>query len=184
MPVVVTDNNGNPVRFEFYMVQELLRKDFTENPLEFFNFLIRFKIDSDYVFLCESNKKVGCPEIFSFRTLICEFFYQAINCFDMVESYTIHCKNNICQTDIVIGHQPGKLDDQNFPAMCLIRTKFGEYIFNYQQIYEIYISNKINDPDYETINSLIILLCMTGSEPKVTTSYVIRKDIISTTTKF
>lgn len=191
MVVLITDENGNAVRFEFRMVRELLRQEFLNNPLEFFNFLGRFKIQEDLVILCDgviTNKPgIQCSQVSDavcFRTMICEYIYRGINCFDLVDSYTIHCKNNICKTDIIIGHQPGKFDDQNMPAMLTLQSEFGEYHFNYDHIYEIYIANRIKDPDFDSINALVILLYMTGEEPKVSISYTIRKDIISTATKF
>jgi hypothetical protein len=190
MPIIMNDD-GNYINFDFRLVEQLLRKQWLEDPLEFFNFLIRFKTNDDLLVLCDGviNNKPGvkCSQVsdaVAFRTMICELFYRAINYFDIVETYTIHCKNNVCETNIVIGHQPGKLDDQNMPAMASLRTQWGEYILNYEQIYLLYIANRIKDPDFETINSFMILLFMTGNEPRVRTSYTIRKDIIATTTKF
>jgi hypothetical protein len=189
MPIILNDENEY-VKFDIVLVVELMRKQFLEDPMEFFNFLMRFKTDDNLVVLCDSvNCKPGinCSSVSDavcFRTMICEYFYRAINCFDLVERYTIHCKNNICETEIVIGHQPGKFDDNNMPAMTVIKSPWGEYIFNYQQIYDIYVANRIQNPNFDTINSLMILLLMTGDEPSVKTTYTIRKDIISTATKF
>ena len=53
------------------------------------------------------------------------------------------------------------------------------FTLNYQLIYDLYVSNKVRDPDFELVNNIIILLIMNGDEPKVKTSYVLRKDIIN-----
>ena len=179
--VTINCETDEYIKFEFALVQELLRKKFSSEPLEFFKFLTRFETDGGFV-ICDAlplGNNASSYGMITFRTFICELFYHAINCFDWVSSYTIHCKNNACETKIVIGHDEGNLDDCNFPVMAKIVSDWGEFTLNYQLIYDLYVSNKVRDPDFELVNNIMILLIMNGDEPKVKTSYVLRKDIIN-----
>ena len=177
--IIIPSDEGEYVRFEFALAQELLRQKFLTDPLEFFKFLVRFKLNDDIIICDALSVGYGHYGMITFRTMICELFYHAINCFEWVSSYTIHCKNNNCEARIIIGHDEGNLDDCNLPVMAKIVSDWGEYTLNYQFIYDLYISNKVKDPDFELINTIMVLLIMNGNEPKITTSYTLRKDIIN-----
>lgn len=178
--ITINCESGDYAKFEFALVQELLRQKFTREPLEFFKFLARFETGEGVV-ICDSLPQGNAASygMITFRTIICELFHHAINCFDWISSYTIHCKNNACEAKIIIGHDEGKLDDCNFPVMAKIVSDWGEFTLNYQFIYDLYVSNKVRDPDFELINNIMILLIMNGDEPKIKTSYTLRKDIIN-----
>jgi len=177
--ISISCESGEYVKFEFALVQELLRKKFSSDPLEFFRFLVRFEISKDIIICDALPVGYGHYGMITFRTMICELFHHAINCFDWISSYTIHCKNNACEARIIIGHDEGNLDDCNFPVMAKIVSDWGEFTLNYQLIYDLYVSNKVRDPDFEVINTIMILLIMNGDEPKIKTSFVLRKDIIN-----
>ncbi len=182
MPVVFEAENGELVSYNFAYVHELLRKQFIDDPLEFFVFLNRFKPTKYCIqtFTCEPSQE----NYICFRTMFCELFYNAVNSFDVVDSYTITCKNNVVETSVIIGHQKGVLDDWNMPAMAIVKTSWGEsWELNYFQIHDLYMANKARSPEYEYVNTLMAILYMNGDEPTIKTSYTIRKDNIKTITK-
>ena len=161
------------------MIIELLKQRYITDPIEYFVFLKSYKPTiSPYCIIADtntvSNRDSICDnekyDTISFRTCICELFYQAINSFPMIMEYTIECSNNTT-TSYVIIKAFDELDDRNERGLCKVSHKYDSFMLNKLDIYNIYISNKICDPDYDTINSLMVALHMGGDNPKIKTSF-------------
>ena len=103
--------------------------------------------------------------------------------FPEICEYTIETKNNVNKSILIIGVSD-ELDDQNEKSMCKVVTDFDTYVLNKFEIYTLYSGNKVNNPDYDTINALVISLQMGGEMPKITTSYKINPVFVKNATKF
>jgi len=161
------------------MITELLKQRYTTDPLEYFTFLNTFRPAlNPYAIIGDassiSETRVICDptkyDMVSFRTCICELFYHAINSFPMVMEYTIECTNDTT-TSYLILKAFEELDDRYERGLCKVSHKFDSFMLNKFDIYNIYISNKVCDPDYDLINSLVIALHMGGSNPTIKTSF-------------
>jgi hypothetical protein len=86
--------------------------------------------------------------------------------------YTIECTNDTT-TSYVTLKAFDELDDTNERGLCKVSHKYDTFMLNKFDIYNIYVSNKVEDPDYDTINSLVVALHMGGSNPSIKTSFKI-----------
>jgi hypothetical protein len=163
------------------MMTALLKQKCLVDPIEYFIFLGSYKPPvNPYFIIGDSNtisdKDVICSnekyDTVSFRTCICELFYHAINSFPMIMEYTIECTNDMT-TSYVTLKAFDELDDTNERGLCKVSHKYDTFMLNKFDIYNIYVSNKVEDPDYDTINSLVVALHMGGSNPSIKTSFKI-----------
>ena len=185
------DNNPSKNKVKIKYVTELLKQRYTDDPLEYFKFLKCHAEDRPDYYICDTSgltfgnnvKSIDSYEVLSFRTYICELFYRAIRMFPEICEYTIETKNNVNKSILIIGVSD-ELDDQNEKSMCKVVTDFDTYVLNKFEIYTLYSGNKVNNPDYDTINALVISLQMGGEMPKITTSYKINPVFVKNATKF
>ena len=163
------------------MVTELLKQKYTLDPIEYFMFLNSYKPPLNPYFMIGdanaiSDRRAICDnakyDMVSFRTCICELFYHAVNSFPMVMEYTIECSNSMTDSSIILKAFD-QLDDRHERGLCKITNKYDSFMLNKYDIYNIFVSNKVNDPDYDTINSLMIALHMGGTNPTIKTSFKI-----------
>ena len=113
-------------------------------------------------------------DILSFRIMLCELIYNAINLFPSIYEYTITCIGNNTAT-MKIGYFD-VLDDNAEPAVITITNPLGNYKLNKVNVYQLYRHNRDPDIDMETINSVSVLMLMDGSIPIIKTSYKSKSD--------
>ena len=104
----------------------------------------------------------------SFRTMICEMIYQAVNLFPEIEEYTIICNSTSTGTNTTL--QLG-----TYPDNIVAKLSNGEHYCDISKIdiVKIYSANRIPTPDNDKINNIIQILYHTGlSEPVISTSMI------------
>ena len=174
------DNNINKIKLNFFC--ETFKNLFTTNPEQFFLFL-RTHVDDGIhnevipvdVNVIRSNITY---ELIAFRTYICELIYNAVQLFPEISEYTIECSNNITNSKLILGTFTD-IDDTDMPCCCKIITTYDTFVLNKVALYNIFIANKIHNPDYSVTNGLIMILTMSGWIPIVKTSYKMNKSMIS-----
>jgi hypothetical protein len=169
------------------MITELLKQRYITDPIEYFTFLSSYQpAIHPYCIIgdCTDDSKtraISDPfkhDVLSFRICICELFYHAINSFPMITEYTIECSNDMTTSYIILkAFDTNELDDRNERGLCRVSNKFDTFMLNKFDIYNIYVSNKVCDPDYDVINSLAIALHMGGSNPSIKTSFKINPNV-------
>ena len=144
----------------------------TEYAYDFIEVLSKFKQvnESDYfVDQCVNKKQ------FVFKSMISELFYQAIQSIpSIITHYTISCTNDKGKSEIQIGVF-NDLDDQGEISIAKIITPECMLILNKEAVHNLYIANKTKYYDYEIVNTIITLLYMGGSEPKIRTGFICAK---------
>ena len=111
-------------------------------------------------------------DLVSLRIMICELFYNAVKLFPDISEYTITCKNEITTTDIVIGKLTCK-DEENECSYCYLGNDITTYIMNKEEVFYMYTANRVFEPNYDFINTVIGLIVLNGKYfPKITTSFI------------
>ena len=105
-------------------------------------------------------------DVLSFRILICELIYNAINLFPDIYEYTITCNRSTMK----IGYFD-VLDDNGEPTVITITNPMGNYKLNKVNVYQLYRHNRDPDIDMETINAVSVLMILDGNIPMIKTSY-------------
>ena len=121
------------------------------------------------------------------RTYICELVYNAVRSFPDVSEYTITCNNtNLSKCYIIFGYFENEPDENNEPGLCKIITDYGSYMLSKEDIYALYVSNKIIEPDYDMVNSLMISLFIGGLNERtvLSVSYVTNKKMKGNSKKY
>jgi len=184
----VLDGNNSKNKQKLLMVTGFLKQTFITNPEEYFIFLRSFQSDINVicdVSLISIKGSITSNEahaVISFRIYICELVYNAVNSFPHICEYTISCKNDINNAQLIFGYF-SDLDDQNEPGMCKLINSYDTYILNKFDIYTLFVGNRIANPDYDVINALVVALHMGGSDPVVKIEYKINPKIIKTALK-
>ena len=165
------------------MITEVLKQRYITDPIEYFTFLSSYQpLIHPYCMIGDScvnpnTRVISDPykyDVISFRTCICELFYHAVNSFPMITEYTIECSNDMTTSRVTLkAFDIHELDDRNERGLCRVTNKYDTFILNKFDIYNIYVSNKVCDPDYDIINSFVIALHMGGSIPSIKTSFKI-----------
>ena len=126
---------------------------------------------------------IKCPTTTSyltFKNLICELFYQAVNSIPhLITEYTITCTNNKGVSKLIIGILDD-VDDDGEISVAKIVTKDTEFILNKYDVNQIYIANRTKNSDEDVITSIMVLLYNCGHEPIIKTSFVSNFDKSST----
>ena len=168
---------------EWMMMNELMKQKFTEQPLQFFEFLKRYGEEASQGIKCVSDinnktlyniKHLEYYDIITFRIFICELFFNAIYSFPLVSEYKIICTNNITESIIHFKHFD-ELDDQNEPCLIKVTTSFNSFALNKKDIIEIFLANRTKEPNFDVINSIVLCMNMGGHDPIVKTEYTINK---------
>jgi hypothetical protein len=112
---------------------------------------------------------------FSFRCIISELFYQAVNSIpEIITHYTISCKSKEGTSELQIGIFDD-LDDEGEISVAKIVSPKCMLILNKEAVHNLYVANKTNYFDYETVNTIISLLYMGEDEPTIKTWYISSK---------
>jgi len=122
-------------------------------------------------------------DMISFRTEICEIFHQCIKYFPEICEYTIKCVNENGPKYLKIGYFD-EIDEVGKKCLAKLITPDNFIPLSKQDIYELYVANKVADCNTNAVNGLVSLLHGEGSLPKITTSYKLNKKMIKTTSKF
>lgn len=108
----------------------------------------------------------------SFKKIVCELFYQAINSMphDIIE-YTITFKNTTATNHIIIGILDD-YDEDNEIAVAKIINQYGCSVpFNKSYVQNLYLANRANFYDEALVDTILHALYLYGEEPSITTSY-------------
>ena len=125
-------------------------------------------------------KSAEAKRYLTFKNMICELFYQAINNIPhLIKQYTITCTNNKGVTKLIIGVLED-FDDDGEISVAKIVTKDTEFILNKYDVNQIYIANRTRNGDEDVITSIMVLLYNIGHEPIIKTSFVANFDKNST----
>jgi hypothetical protein len=135
--------------------------EYTDNQYanDFLVLISRFK-HTDPVDLIEVSDKnsISCPEyqnFLSFKTMICEMVFRAINNFpNIIKEYTIKCTNNKGTCLIKIGISD-HLDNEGELSVLTLITPFKTYYLNKTDVNTICISNRSNYYNKLTIYEFI-----------------------------
>ena len=106
-------------------------------------------------------------DILSFKIMLCEIIYNAINLFPDIYEYTISCIGTH-QSTITIGFL-NDLDDNGEPAIMKIKNHHGTHIINKEEVFQLYRYNR--DPDIEMTNTISLIMRLGGNIPIIKTSY-------------
>jgi intein-encoded DNA endonuclease-like protein len=127
-------------------------------------------------------KSCEAQRYLTFKHMICELFYQAINNMPhLIKQYTITCTNNKGVSKLIIGILD-ELDDDGEISVAKIVTKNTEFILNKYDVNQIYIANRTRNSDEDVITSIMVLLYNLGHEPIVKTSFI--PNVNKSSTKF
>lgn len=168
-------------------------ENFEENPHAYFHYLKTCKqgngqhliSEININCLCDSIKAKRYYDMFSFKMFVCELIYNAINLFPDIYEYTMKFRNENGITYIRLGSF-SELSDDGFDCMAKIVSIDSEdiYSLNRNDIKSLYCNNRNSDIDNELINTLIVIICMGGRIPSVTTSFKINKNEMKNKLKF
>jgi hypothetical protein len=119
----------------------------------------------------------GYYNYLSFKTLICELFFRAINTFNqgLIREYTITCTNNKGVVKVVIGVSDD-LDNQGEISIAKIITPTTIVNMNKDDVNAVYTANRTNYYNQIIVNEFITMLYgMDGDEPLISTSSISTK---------
>ena len=124
-------------------------------------------------------------DLMSFKTYVCELVYNGINLFPDICEYTIISKNEIGTSSLKFSVYNEIMDDCH-PCMGRFTSYELEevYSLNLNNIANFYCNNRHVDVDVDVINALITLMYMSGSLPKLSTSYKINPCYLKKTLNF
>jgi hypothetical protein len=150
-----------------------------ENPYAYFHFLKytkgnlpRFDYDLHVTNTIQCRERV---EFITFRKFICELIYNAINFFPEICEYTITCKNESGISTLCFAVFEEMSDDDHFCLGKFVSTDIDMYLLNLNEIKQLYMNNRNKDTDPFIVETLLMLMCMGGSIPTVTTSFKINE---------
>ena len=127
-------------------------------------------------------KSAEAKRYLTFKSLICELFYQAVNNIPhVIKEYTITCTNNKGTNKLIIGVLDD-LDDDGEISVAKVVTKDTEFILNKYDVNQIYIANRTKNSDEDVITSIMVLLYNCGHEPIIKTSFV--ANLVKNSTKY
>lgn len=174
----------------FYMLQVLSRdniefreelyRDFRisrEYALAFIHFLKKYNKLGEYNEYHEPYdhtkiKSIDSRRYLTFKKLVCELFFNAINYLGTdISEYTITFKNSVSTKHIIIGLS-NICDDEGELCVARIITKEGcIYPLNKSHVQNLYAANKHNFHNKLVVDTFLKILFMVGEEPSITTSY-------------
>jgi hypothetical protein len=102
----------------------------------------------------------------SFRILICELIYKAVNMFPEIEEYNITCTSGKSVSIIQLG---------TYPNNVVARLSMGDCFCDILKtdIIKIYMANRIPDPNNDRLDTIMQILYYSGKyEPSISTSMV------------
>ena len=154
-----------------------------EYAYDFLSFLSKFKKSNNHlvdIFEQKEEKCIKSPDFLNystFKALVCELFYNAINSIpDIITEYTINFVNDKGQNQIIIGVLDD-IDDEGEISVAKVITPNTIFIMNKIHVNNFYIANKTQFYDHEIVDSVFALLYNDGYEPFITTNYKVNKTL-------
>jgi len=149
-----------------------------ENPYGYFEYLKICKRNSGFQLLSEVNvnniwnaKDLHYYDIMIFKTFICELIYNAINLFPTISEYTIKCKNEN-GISVLVFKCFEDLAEDGFPCLAKFTSMDMDMIYYLERegVKSLYMNNRHEHIDCNIVNTIITLMYMGGSPPKVSTT--------------
>ena len=150
--------------------------DEKEFNMDFITLLHKYKYNLCYTYISNmkehpSYKSDHYYSTFSFRTLLCEIIYQAIQMFPRIKEYQILCQNNKGKSKITIGFLEER-DNEDEPGLIKVENKHGTFVLNKVDVHNIYIFNRCPDGDPDIINNVLLCLYLDGDQPTLKTNII------------
>ena len=144
-----------------------------EYNVDFIRLLQKYKEDRVYMHIPELPIntvfiKNSYYDTISFRTMICEIIYQAIQMFPLIKEYTILCENSKGRSKIIIGYHE-EIDNDGELGLVKVQNKHGTFMLDKIDVHNLYIFNRCNECDTEIANALMLCLYLDGEKPSVKT---------------
>ena len=167
-------------------------ENFEENPQAYFHYLKMCKHGNGQHLISECTiNDISCIkcqkyyDIFAFKMFVCELIYNAINLFPDIYEYTIKFKNRNGTSYLRFGNF-GELSDDGFECMGKIVSIDAEDIYSLSRsdIKSLYCNNRNENVDHDLINTLMVIVCMGGPIPSITTWFKINKNEMKNKLKF
>ena len=157
---------------------------FKENPYAFFNYLkttnrydttqleLIAEVPPPQVGVFKSNEYY---EIMGFKPFVCELIYNAINLFPDIRKYTITFENEYGKSYLIFGLFQ-EISEDGHP--CMLKYIGLDTFINLElkDIKNLYCNNRHDNIDSNTVDTLIGLVMMGGSIPKVSTTFEINRE--------
>jgi Ca2+-dependent lipid-binding protein len=142
-----------------------------EDSKNFLELLKKYK-ESETLYTLHGKKRDNkYYELETFKTYICELFYNAVQYFPHISEYTIECTNDKGVSTLSMGYYT-ELDDDNEMCLAKIKNKHFEMCLNKTDVQSLYIANRASHPEInETVNLVISSLYSSGYEPHVKTYF-------------
>jgi len=118
-----------------------------------------------------SIRSYGYYSAYTFKKLICELFYHAVQMFPEIKEYIIECSNGNNKSTIRIGFFD-QLDDEGETALVIINNKDSEYILNKTDINNFYVANRTTYCNHDVINYIMDFIYMDAQEPTIKTKII------------
>jgi hypothetical protein len=119
----------------------------------------------------------------SFKTFICELVYNAINLFPQISKYTISCKNEQGECQLIFADFSEQHENNSSVMSKFVGIDWG-YSLELSDIKHLYSHNRHENVDLDTVNVMVALMCMGGTIPRVSTFYEVNKDFYRSELKF
>ena len=149
-----------------------------EYAKDFIKLLSKFKQNERCDIVSISEKPCICSmeyyNFLSFKTMICELIYNAINNMpEIINEYTITCTNNKIKCEIKIGISD-LLDNEEEISVFRIITPTKTYALNKTDVNTLYIANRTNFYNEFTVREFLSVIYggQDGYEPIIKTSFV------------
>jgi len=144
-----------------------------EYNVDFIRLLQKYKEDRVYMHIPEQPVntvfiKNSYYDTLSFRTMICEIIYQAIQMFPLIKEYTILCENSKGKSKIIIGYHE-EIDNDGELGLIKVQNKYGTFVLDKIDVHNLYIFNRCAEADVEIANALMLCLYLDGEKPSVKT---------------
>lgn len=147
----------------------------------FLNFLKKYKFYDNVVLYNKEyipgNKSIASLEsknFITFKILICELFYKALNQIgDTIVQYSIACTNHKGYTArMIIGVTQSELDKEG--ELCIVKVCLNNYVYilSKDEITNLYICNRTNTYDEKFVNNIVSFLHMEDEQPTIKTSFI------------
>ena len=151
-----------------------------ENPYAYFYFLKYTKGNNElYIKIQKEVGKIPSREQVEFavfKMYICELIYNAINFFPDVYEYTITCKNEQGTSTLCFAVFEDMCDDNHHCMAKLVTSDIEMYNLNLEEIKVLYMSNRHEGVDSFIVDTMVMLMCMGGNIPRVSTSYKLNEN--------
>jgi len=126
-------------------------------------------------------------DILSAKVYICELIFNGINMFPEISEYTITFKNENGICHIVLGlfeEYADKGSGNPCMAKCVSSEFEDIYCLELSDIQNLYCYNRYREADDSIIDTIMVLVCMGGSIPTISTSFKNNKEFFKKVIKF